>query len=171
MMPITPAANSIMLPWSSNCYRCVKAHHRQDGGHVVAAVEGLHRVFVALHADNQHADDGGDQTEGAGDEREHDALNAEDRIKGDAQNHRADVFGGGGFEQVGAAAGAVADVVAHQVRDHGGVAGVVFGDTGFHFTDQVGADVGGLRVDAAAQLGEQRHEARAETECDDLEGH
>ncbi len=76
---------------------------------------------------------------------------------------------GSGLEQVGAAAGAVADVVAHQVGDHGRVARVVLGDAGLDLADQVGADVGGLGVDAAAELGEQRHEAGAEAEADDLE--
>ena len=87
----------------------------------------------------------------------------------DAQDHGADVLGGGGLEQVRAAAGAVADVVANQVRDDGRVARVVLGDAGFDLADQVGADVGGLGVDAAAELGEQRHERGAEAEADDQE--
>ena len=44
------------------------------------------------------------------------------------ENHRADVLGGRGFEQVGAAAGAVAHVVAHEVGDHRRVAGIVLRD-------------------------------------------
>ena len=35
--------------------------------------------------------------------------------------------------------------------------------------DEVGADVGGLGVDTAAELGEERHERRAEAEADDQE--
>src|SRR3546814_18015285 len=53
-------------------------------------------------------------------------------------------------------------VVAHVVSDRRGVAGVVLGDAGFDLADEVGADVGGLGVDAAAYAGEQRDGAGAE---------
>ena len=72
-----------------------------------------------------------------------------------------------GLEQVGGHAGAVADVVAHVVGDDGRVARIVFGDAGFDLADQVGADVGGLGVDAAAHPGEDRDEAAAEAEPDE----
>ena len=87
----------------------------------------------------------------------------------DAQDHRADVLGGGRLEQVGAAAGAVADVVADEVGDDPGVARIVLGDALLDLADEVGADVCGLGVDAAAELGEQRHERGAEAEPDDEE--
>jgi hypothetical protein len=45
------------------------------------------------------------------------------------------------------------------------------GDARLDLADQVRADVGRLGVDAAAELGEQGHEAGAEAEADDLEGH
>ena len=54
--------------------------------------------------------------------------------------------------------GAVADVVAHEVGDDGRVARVVLGDAGLDLADEVGADVGGLGVDAAAELREERDE-------------
>ena len=92
------------------------------------------------------------------------------REDGDAQDHGADVLGGGRLEEVGATAGAVADVVPDQVGHHGGVAWVVLGDPGLDLADQVGADVGRLGVDAAAELGEEGHEAGAEAEADDQEG-
>ena len=63
-------------------------------------------------------------------------------------------------------AGAVTDVVAHVVGDHTGVAGVVFGDTGFDFTDQVGADVGALGEDAAAETREDRDQRGTKAQCD-----
>ena len=50
------------------------------------------------------------------------------------------------------------------------VARVVLGDARLDLADEVGADVGGLGVDAAAELGEERHEAGAEAEADDQEG-
>ena len=91
------------------------------------------------------------------------------RVGGDAQDHGADVLGGGGLEQVRAAAGAVADVVADEVRDHARVARVVLGDARLDLAHEVGADVSGLGVDAAAELGEQRHERGTEAEADDEE--
>ena len=91
---------------------------------------------------------------------------AEDR---DAEDHRADVLGGGRLEQVGATAGAVADVVADEVRDDARVAGIVLGDALLDLADEVGADVGGLGVDAAAELREERDERGPEPEPDDEE--
>ena len=49
---------------------------------------------------------------------------------------------GVGLEQVGGHAGAVADVVADVVGDHGRVARVVLGDARLDLADEVGADVG-----------------------------
>ena len=92
-----------------------------------------------------------------------------DGVDADAEDHGPDVLGGGRLEEVGAAAGAVADVVADEVGDDARVARVVLGDPGLDLADEVGADVGGLRVDAAAQLGEEGHEAGAEAEADDEE--
>ncbi len=143
--------------------------HREDGRDQVAPVEAVHRVLVLAHLHGVDADDRGDQTEGAGQQREQDPAQSEHRKERDAQDHRADVLGRRGLEQVGPAAGAVADVVAHEVRDHRGIARVVLGDAGLDLADQVGADVGGLGVDAAAELGEERDEARAEAEADDLQ--
>ena len=73
------------------------------------------------------------------------------------------------LEQVRAAAGAVADVVADEVRHDAGVARIVLRDALLDLADEVRADVGGLRVDAAAELGEERDERGAEAEADDEE--
>ena len=70
------------------------------------------------------------------------------------------------FVQVGAHPRDVADVVADVVRDGGRVAAVVFRNPGFDFTDQVGADVRGLRVDAAADASEQRLRRGAHPEAE-----
>jgi hypothetical protein len=78
---------------------------------------------------------------------------------------------GVGLEQVRAHSGDVADVVADVVRDRRGVAGVVLGDAGLDLADEVGADVRGLGVDAAADTGEQRDRGRAQrVGGDNLEG-
>ena len=123
-----------------------------------------------LHAYGDDAGDRGEETARARDEREDDCRDSEARKQRNAEDHRADVLGGGGLEEVGAASGAVADVVADEVGDHRRVARVVFGDAGLDLADEVGADVGGLGVDAAAELREERHEAGAEREADELEG-
>ena len=137
--------------------------HGEDDRDVVAPVQGLHRVLVPLDAHGHDADDGGEDPEGARDERKHhDADDAQIGLTpgiggrhGSAQDHGADVLRRGGFEQVSASAGAVANVIADEIRDDRGVARVVLGDARFNLTDKVGADVGRFRVDAAAELGEQ----------------
>jgi hypothetical protein len=60
-----------------------------------------------------------------------------------------------GFVKVGAHAGDVADVVTDVVGDGGGVARIVLRDACLDFADEVGADVGGLGEDAAADAGEE----------------
>ena len=98
-------------------------------------------------------------------------LNSEGREQTGGQNNGADVFGRGRFEQVRAAARAVAHVVAHQIGNDGGVARIVLRNPSFHFADQVGAHVRCLGVDAAAELREKGDEAGAESEGDDLSGY
>ena len=154
-----------------------QADDRQQGGDPVAPVEHVHRVFVLAPADEEDGHDRGQQAEGPDDEREEDprlgvgpAGRLGDRVDRDAQDHRPDVLGGGRLEQVGAAAGAVADVVTDQVGDHARVARVILGDALLDLADQVRPDVGGLRVDPAAELGEEGHERGAEAVADDQEG-
>ena len=89
-------------------------------------------------------------------------------IERGTEDHGTDVFCSGRLEDVRATAGAVADVVADEVSDDGGIARVVFGDAGFDFADEVGADVSGLGVNAAAKLREERDERRSEAEADEL---
>ena len=64
--------------------------------------------------------------------------------------------------------GAVADVVADVVGDHGRVPRVVLRDARLDLPDEVGTDVGGLREDAAAEPGEDRDERAAEGEPDQV---
>ena len=90
-----------------------------------------------------------------------------DRLEGGvAEDERGDEGDLVGLEQVGGHAGAVADVVAHVVGDGGRVAGVVLGDAGLDLADQVGADVGRLGEDAAADPHEQGQQRAAEAEAD-----
>ena len=80
----------------------------------------------------------------------------------DQRSHQRDLVG---LEQVGRHPGAVADVVTHVVGDRRGVPRVVFGDALLHLADQVRADVGRLREDAAAHPHEHREERTAEPEA------
>ena len=86
---------------------------------------------------------------------------------GDAEDDRRHEGDAEALEQVGGHAGAVADVVAHVVGDGGRVAGVVLGDAGLDLADQVGADVGGLGEDAAADPQEQGQQRATEAEADE----
>ena len=81
-----------------------------------------------------------------------------DRYHGDADGH--DI----GLEQVGGHARAVADIVADIVGDDGGVAWIVLGNAGFDLADEVGADVGGLGENSAAETSEDRYQRGAESE-------
>ena len=71
-----------------------------------------------------------------------------------------------GLEQVRRHAGAVADVVADVVGDGGRIARIVLGNAGLDLADEVGADVGALGEDAAAETGEDRDQRGAEAERD-----
>ena len=151
-------------------HRPGKAGQRQQGSDVIAAVQRIHRVLIFAAMDHQHADEAGDQVDGVHDQGKENALDAENRIEGRAQDHGADVFRGRGFEDVRATAGAVAHVVTDQVGDDGGIPRIVFRDAGLHLAHQVSADVGSLGVDAAAKLGKERHQRRAKTKPDQLVG-
>ena len=82
------------------------------------------------------------------------------------QQHRRDDRHGVSLEQIGGHAGAVADIVADIVGDHRRIARVVLGDAGLDLADEVGADIGALGEDAAAEPGEDRDQRGAEAERD-----
>ena len=83
---------------------------------------------------------------------------------GAAQDQRGDQRDRVGLEQVRGHAGAVTDVVTDVVGDGRGVAGIVLGDALLDLADQVGADVGGLGEDAAADPHEHGQQGGAEAE-------
>ena len=134
-----------------------------DAGEDHALVERA--LDVAVPLDGERADDRRDDRDGAEHQREqHDrGLVREGQ---DAEQHHGDRGDRVGLEEVGRHAGAVADVVAHVVGDHGRVARVVLGDAGLDLADDVGADVGALGEDAAAQTGEDGDQRAAEAEAD-----
>ena len=87
----------------------------------------------------------------------------EGRVAEDERRDDRDLVG---LEQVGRHAGAVTDVVADVVGDGGRVARVVLGDARLDLADEVGADVGRLGEDAAADSHEEGEQRGAEAEAD-----
>src|SRR5262249_37367238 len=85
------------------------------------------------------------------------------------QYHGAYVFGGSRFEQIGAAAGAVSDVVSYEIRYHCRVARVVLRNSSFDFADQVGSHVGGFGVNPPAKRTKSRNKGCAKPITDDQE--
>ena len=120
----------------------------------------------------ERAQDGRQDANASDDQRQHRERaveaafgNAEghsaNRDQGQCRDHRPDIR----FEQVGAHAGDVADVVTDVVRDGGRVARVILGDARFDLADEVGSDVSRLGVDTAADAGEERDRRCAEGEA------
>ena len=143
----------------------MKPDDAEHGADEEAAVDAAHGLGDAALVAGPHAvgaDDAGDDADGADQQREDHALVAE---AGDAQDHGRHDGHFVALEDVGRHAGAVADVVAHVVGDGGRVAGIVLGDVGLDLADQVGADVGRLGVDAAADAHEQGQQRAAEAEA------
>ena len=123
---------------------------------------------VGRRADDERSGDRREDRDAAQDERVDRDLAGEALREGeDAEEHHGDRGHGVSLEEVRRHAGAVADVVADVVGDHRGVARVVLGDACFDLADEVGADVGRLGEDAAAESGEDRDERTTEAEADE----
>ena len=139
----------------------------EDAGEDQALVErALHVAGGRLHG--ERADDRRDDGDAAEHERvEHDRALLLAREGEDAEEHHGHRGDRVGLEQVRGHAGAVADVVAHVVGDHGRVARVVLRDARLDLAHDVGADVGALGEDAAAEPREDRDQRAAEAEADE----
>ena len=94
-------------------------------------------------------------------------ASARNGVEAERQDHRADDRTDEGLEKVGAHAGDVTDVVTDVVGDDSGVAGVILGEAGLDLADEVGADVRGLGVDAAADTREERDRGGTHRESGD----
>ena len=117
----------------------------------------------------KRADDGRDEADGANGQRvDHQGVEFWQAIKEDCcQDHGCDDGHCIGFKEVSGHAGAVADIVADVVCDRCRVPRVIFGDTCFDLTDEVAANVGPLREDAATETGKDRYERSTEPEGDE----
>ncbi len=84
-----------------------------------------------------------------------------------ADQNRADQTDRIGLENVRRHARTIADVVAHVIGDRRRVARIVFLQAALDFTNEIGADVGRLGVNAAAQSREDADQTRAERQPDE----
>ena len=140
--------------------------HRADGADGGRDVEGsVDGGQAALAGPRLAQVDAGHRRQGAdgGDQQRVDQALVAEGLR--AEDQRRDQGDGVGLEEVGGHTGAVADVVTDVVGDGGGVARVVLGDVVLDLADQVGAHVGGLGEDAAADPHEHRQQRGAEAEA------
>ena len=129
------------------------SNRRDNGGGNRAAIEGVLRIrFFVFATNDERAEKAHDDANTCDDKRQSDSaqLTLFRRPKRGAENGRTDNRTDIRFEQVGAHTGDVADVVADVIGDNSRVTRIVFGDSGFDFTDKVGADVGRFRIDTTA---------------------
>ncbi len=142
-----------------------KTGQREHGADGQAPIERAHDPGPAAEPHEEGADHRSDDRDGTQDQGIEHVLNLAGEEQA-AQQHGGDRRDRVGLEQVGGHPRAVADVVAHVVRDDGGIPGIVFRDARFDFADQVGAHVGRLGVDATTEAGEDTDQAGAERQAD-----
>ena len=94
-------------------------------------------------------------------------IDAGGRVVQARHEHAADEADRVGLEHVRGHAGAIADVITDVVGDGRRVAGIIFVEVLLDLADEVRADVRRLGVDAAAETGEDRDQARAERQTDE----
>ena len=129
-------------------------------------------LALLLGGDEEEADNGGEDANSGEQEGERDGLlrlAGDDGVRKlglrDGERGRGDERANVRLEEIGAHAGDVTDVVTDVVGDDGGVVRVVLVDAGLDLADQVGADVGGLGVDATGHAREERDGGGAEAEA------
>ena len=128
-------------------------------------MQRLGRVNPLEEAHGENTDEGKDQTDHGHHQRQDHGvglnrstatqLEQQLRTGGRGNRHggndRTDI----GLEDISSHTGGVTDTVADVVSDNPRVARVIFRNTGFDLTDQVGTDVRSLGVDTAADTGKQ----------------
>ncbi len=129
------------------------------------SVDGDQAVTVAgAQIGAEDADGGADDADTTDDQRQQQALGTERRLAEDQRRHERDRVG---LEEVRRHTRAVTNIVADVVGNRGCVARIVLGDARLDLADQVGADVGCLGEDAAADTHE--HGEQRATEAETLE--
>ena len=144
----------------------VERDRRNGGRHDDALVKGIHDLSALLGRDEEGADDGGHDGNGAEHHREqHGSLAHVDHHQA-AQQHGGDQGDGVGFEEVGRHAGAVAHIVADIVGDDRGIARIILRDACLDLADEVCTHVRPLGEYSAAQAREDRDQRPAERQTD-----
>src|SRR5437588_1945213 len=90
------------------------------------------------------------------------------RISGERERsheNRADQADRVSFENVRGHAGAIAHVIADVVRDRGRIPRIIFFEIALDFAHEIGAHVGGFRVNTATESREDADETRTEREA------
>ena len=140
---------------------------RERGGNDQAAVERVHDLASGARLDAERADDRRQDREPAQRER---IRNRRDRVvleQERAEQHGRDDRHRIGLEQVGCHPSAISHVVTDVVGDHRWVARIVFRYSRLDLANQVGADIGALGEDAAAQPREDRDQRAPEGQPDE----
>ena len=137
----------------------VKSDQRQTARPCQTFVQGWHHIGHAGRSlDKKAADDGGDDGHRTQCQWIHHTGSTRAGEQQSTQHHGGDQGNGIGFKQVSRHTGAIADVVAHVVGDHGWVARVIFRNTGFDLANQIRTDVSAFGKNAATQTGEDRNQ-------------
>ena len=108
-------------------------------------------IGIVVRSHNQSPDYGRDNPACGEQQREDYACLP---IKYDAQRQRRYQGSHIRLEQVGSHTGHITYIIAYIVCDDSRVPGVVFRDSGFHFSNQVGAYIGRFGVNSASDTGE-----------------
>ena len=137
----------------------------QETAEVCAEVKHIRRFIGTNQRHRENGNNREQDTCRGKRQREQDAVSGRNLGQGNRQGNRGNDRTDIGLKQVTAHTGDVTDVIADVIADNRGVSRIVFGNAGFNFTDEVGTDVSGLRVDTAADTTEESDRGSAETEA------
>ena len=136
--------------------------HQHCGG-VRTRFQGFMRIGVFVAFYKECTDDGSQNTNSCQNQREYSAFY---RVVNDTQCDSRNDGTNIGFEQVGTHTSNVTYVVTYVVGDNGRVTRVVFRDTSFNFTYQVGTYVSSFCINTAANTAEQCDRGSTQTKTE-----
>ena len=133
---------------------------------ICSDIQCVLRIGSFAFAADQDAEDRGHQADTADREGKQHAFAGfvNQRAKCESTDDRSDI----GLKQVRTHTGYVTDIVTDIVSDNRRIARVVFRNSGFDFTDQVGSDVSRFGVDTAAYASEQGDRTGAKAKACDM---